>query len=186
MNALDLAASQIYCANAIRQLGPVGWRSRFSEGLAPMPFKDPEKRREMARIYCKRYFHSEKGKLIRAAAVRRYAERHPEAVKARLAVRVRRYCQTEKGYAKELRHRERSRVTGQQRARVAVRVALGAGILTRQPCLECGALPVHAHHFLGYVEEHWLDVVWLCPLHHARAHTLMREGMTSGSVSAEE
>jgi hypothetical protein len=28
---------------------------------------------------------------------------------------------------------------------------------------------IEAHHFLGYREEHWLSVKWLCSKHHAEA-----------------
>lgn len=52
-----------------------------------------------------------------------------------------------------------------------VRRAIRTGMLVRQPCEVCGREPVHAHHRNGYQEA--LDVVWLCPSHHAEEHGRM-------------
>ena len=51
-----------------------------------------------------------------------------------------------------------------------VQRAIAAGVLTREPCVVCRATPAEAHPYLGYEREHWLHVVWLCDLHHVRAH----------------
>jgi len=121
-----------------------------------MPYKDPEKRREMMRLTTARYRTTEKGK----AALR------PGACR-----RSQRWRATEAGRAADTQKRERQRLAGKERARTAVRVALGAGRLSRSGCIVCGSdRLVHAHHFLGYEPEHWLDVEWLCPVHHMAAH----------------
>ena len=59
-----------------------------------------------------------------------------------------------------------------QRARRAVREAIEAGCLTRpSTCDECGAeCKPHAHHHMGYDEQHWLDVRFLCVDCHIIAH----------------
>ncbi len=56
-------------------------------------------------------------------------------------------------------------------AQNAVAYALRTGRLKAEPCAECGA-KAHAHH-PDYSRP--LNVVWLCPLHHARAHKQMRD-----------
>jgi hypothetical protein len=69
----------------------------------------------------------------------------------------------------------RPRYAAQRAARLTVQSAIRSGRLTRESCRECGAVLVDAHHYLGYAPEHRLDVVWLCPPHHAEAHRKMRE-----------
>lgn len=53
-------------------------------------------------------------------------------------------------------------------ANAAVAKALRDGILTQQPCSDCGREPAVAHHE-DYARP--LDVVWLCRVHHVAAHT---------------
>jgi|SRR5690606_6915798 len=53
------------------------------------------------------------------------------------------------------------------RARDFVRNAVRRYGLQKLPCRECGSLKVQAHHYNGYSRKHYLDVIWLCPLHHA-------------------
>lgn len=55
-----------------------------------------------------------------------------------------------------------------KQARAAVARAIKRGVLVPQPCEECGA-PGQAHH-PSYAPGEWLNVVWLCPTHHKRAH----------------
>jgi len=45
--------------------------------------------------------------------------------------------------------------------------ALKDGLLTRQPCRECGDVRAHGHHE-DYSKP--LEVVWLCQKHHRRRH----------------
>lgn len=53
------------------------------------------------------------------------------------------------------------------RARGAVKAAIVAGRLSRQPCVKCGNLKVEAHH-ADYSKP--LDVIWVCPKHHRELH----------------
>lgn len=55
----------------------------------------------------------------------------------------------------------------QQRASRVACAKVNAGEMDRQPCEVCGSLPTHGHH-----EDYGkpLDVVWLCPVHHAMRH----------------
>lgn len=67
-----------------------------------------------------------------------------------------------------------------QRAQSAVASAVAAKVLERRACeyfvdwqgRVCGALKTHAHHE-DYSRP--LDVVWLCPCHHARRHRELRD-----------
>lgn len=61
-----------------------------------------------------------------------------------------------------------------KRAQVAVSRAINAGILQRKPCSVCGRLDSHGHH-PDYAKP--LEVMWLCPIHHAEQH--QREGRMS-------
>ena len=53
------------------------------------------------------------------------------------------------------------------KAHIAVRNAIVSGKLTKCPCEICGVSNVHAHHE-DYSKP--LDVIWLCPKHHAWIH----------------
>jgi hypothetical protein len=44
----------------------------------------------------------------------------------------------------------------------AVEKALRDGVISRDPCMQCGRMPVQGHHFAGYEPEHHLDIIWLC------------------------
>ena len=52
------------------------------------------------------------------------------------------------------------------RARDFVHNAIRRYGFQKQPCTECGSIEVQAHHHKGYAREHYLDIIWLCPLHH--------------------
>lgn len=54
-----------------------------------------------------------------------------------------------------------------RRAQSAVANALRRGALKRRPCERCGTMTTHAHHD-DYAYP--LDVIWLCPIHHAERH----------------
>jgi hypothetical protein len=55
-----------------------------------------------------------------------------------------------------------------------VNSAIKFGHLIRQPCIICGEPNANAHHHKGYSEEHQLDIVWLCDLHHNQEHERLR------------
>lgn len=57
-----------------------------------------------------------------------------------------------------------------RKAHMAVQYALRSGRLERLPCWVCGDEGAEAHH-PDYSQP--LDVVWLCPLHHRRAHAMV-------------
>jgi hypothetical protein len=75
--------------------------------------------------------------------------------------------------AERYRQRRENPVERQKdRARTEVSNALRSGRLVRPSrCSRCLVACVpHAHHFLGYEQEHWLDIVWLCVACHERDH----------------
>lgn len=63
-----------------------------------------------------------------------------------------------------LRIRDREDVRQKKKARRAVELALIHGCLHRpERCSLCpNSSQIEAHHHLGYAEEHWLDVIWVC------------------------
>lgn len=104
----------------------------------------------------------------RDAARRTDRARYRRHREERLA-RQRAYAQTPEGKAAHRAARERwqDRHPETTAARLAVRAALRSGRLAPEPCLFCGAARVHAHH---HDYTRWLEVTWLCPLHHRLAH----------------
>ena len=56
------------------------------------------------------------------------------------------------------------------KAKYAVKTAVGKGNLIKLPCEVCGIKKVQGHHYKGYAEENWLEVKWLCQLHHNLEH----------------
>lgn len=52
--------------------------------------------------------------------------------------------------------------------------ALRNGKLIKQPCEVCGSIVVHAHH-CDYSKP--LEVMWLCPEHHAEWHIQNGKGL---------
>lgn len=61
------------------------------------------------------------------------------------------------------------------KARHIVYKAVLSGKIKKLPCEVCGEFKSAAHHYLGYAEEHWFDIKWLCDKHHQIAHEVMRE-----------
>lgn len=55
-------------------------------------------------------------------------------------------------------------------ARYKLNLALVNGEITKSPCEVCGEVKVDAHHHLGYAEQYWYDVQWLCRVHHHDVH----------------
>lgn len=60
-----------------------------------------------------------------------------------------------------------------KKAQHAVYNAIRSGKLKKKPCEVCGDLKVDAHHE-SYSPENWLNVVWLCRLHHKKRHKEMK------------
>ena len=67
--------------------------------------------------------------------------------------------------------RYRIKYPEKHKAHIAIRHAVQSGILHRQPCVVCGALNSQAHHD-DYSKP--LEVMWLCPAHHAARHVHLR------------
>ena len=71
------------------------------------------------------------------------------------------YLQTQRATKHKYRQKPENKV--KEQARFAVHYAIRKGILTREPCVNCGSIiSVQGHHHKGYGEEFWLDVIWLC------------------------
>jgi hypothetical protein len=158
-----------------------------------MPYKDPEKQREMARHYSAvwRAKHPERAKQINHASYLR----HKAANRAQRNEYAREWFRNHPGYKKEydskrapgwrLKYEETYRVDGRQKARMlrwkqknpdkwrahnALNEALRLGKMTKPShCSNCAKKrKLNGHHFLGYDRKHWLSVIWLCiPCHHA-------------------
>lgn len=56
------------------------------------------------------------------------------------------------------------------KARKAVQRATASGKLKKKPCEVCGEIRAFAHHGNGYDKKNWLNVEWLCYLHHNIRH----------------
>lgn len=55
-------------------------------------------------------------------------------------------------------------------ARDRLRYAVKKGKVEKKPCQECGANKTEAHHYKGYDESNWYNVIWLCRDHHRDIH----------------
>lgn len=64
--------------------------------------------------------------------------------------------------------RERSKNYPKEMARRAVKRALRDGVLVKSLCHICGSPVTQAHHE-DYTKP--LDIIWLCPQHHAQRHS---------------
>lgn len=58
---------------------------------------------------------------------------------------------------------------GKKNIHLKVHRALRSGKIVKKPCSVCGDKNVHGHHE-DYSKP--LEVIWLCPLHHAEIHKL--------------
>lgn len=113
-------------------------------------------------------------------ANRRYKE-NPEI----LLERTRKYVKTEKGRANKNASSKRMALKHSEKwnARNKLRYAVKIGkIIKPVMCEQYNPHPViacfgriEAHHYLGYDEEHWKDVQWLCMKHHKEIHRLKHE-----------
>lgn len=113
------------------------------------------------------------------AAGRRYYHRHKDQYQAYKAANPeiqqeaqRRFRSTAEGKAKRAAYQRvwRQRNRDKVRAHMAIRHEIEAGRMERPEKCACGAGPVQAHHHMGYDQEHWLDVEWLCVPCHRNAH----------------
>lgn len=49
------------------------------------------------------------------------------------------------------------------------------GLIEKKVCEICGNSNTEAHHYLGYDKIHWLDIKWLCHIHHFQEHSRLRQ-----------
>lgn len=131
----------------------------------------------------KKYARSEKGKATikrsnnSPKAKERYA-RYRQTEGYRLAQERRREKERAAHFPRALEARRKLRAERPEmdRAWNAVLYAIRDGVLIRpDTCQRCGkGGRIHAHHHLGYAEEHWLDVAWLCSSCHRVTHLEMQ------------
>jgi hypothetical protein len=86
----------------------------------------------------------------------------------------RRYRNGKNGRAAHRRHAQKYREKNPEKERAHYRVnyAIKKGLMTRKPCVICGAKITHAHH-VDYSKPY--DVTWLCHAHHMDEHQLGRQ-----------
>jgi hypothetical protein len=104
------------------------------------------------------WYHRNKEKV---AAARATSPSWKEALK--------RYAQSPKGKANQARKDAKRRGTKKVAARYALRDAVKAGKIKREPCF-CGDPKSHGHHD-DYDKP--LEVIWLCDKHHRERHKEM-------------
>ena len=75
--------------------------------------------------------------------------------------------------------RKTYRNSSKPQAKAKVRLAIEKGLLTRQPCEECGDKQAEAHHD-DYAKP--LDVRWLCRSHHKQWHAEFGEAPNACTV----
>ena len=108
----------------------------------------------------KRHFQTEKGKQTK--------RRYKQTKKSKEAQK--RYIQSKKGRVSREKYYYKNKFKVQ--ARSSVSYAVKTGKLPRPDFLQCSCCPKQAqeyHHYLGYVPEHWLDVVSVC----TKCHTIL-------------
>lgn len=84
---------------------------------------------------------------------------------------VKRYSQSSKGKFRVKRYRYNN--PDPIKARTAVDTAVRRGNLPRAKtlrCSYCGNQAKQYHHYLGYAQDHWIDVIPLCKMCHKVAH----------------
>lgn len=87
---------------------------------------------------------------------------------------------------REAKRRQRERDEKRLRAMGAVARAIREGMVKSLACEKCDREGViYAHHHLGYEEEHWLDIQWLCRDCHVKAHRMMRRREVTAEQSRE-
>ena len=116
--------------------------------------KETPERRQQLRVNFKSYYAKNAAFVTRKTLEYRKTEQGKEAMR--------------KSYQNQKLHNAK-RVA----ARQIVRMAVVGGILIKQPCAECGALKVQAHHE-DYDKP--LEVVWLCGPDHHKLHKERGDG----------
>lgn len=96
--------------------------------------------------------------------------------KVKTNIRNKRYSKTAKGKIKacEAALRARTHYPLKYKARKEVYKATKRGEIppaTELLCAKCGQSAHHYHHYLGYKQEHWFDIIPLCRTCHIQEHT---------------
>lgn len=100
--------------------------------------------------------------------IKEYQKAHPEKRKVWARVAADR---APPGAILEKTRAYRRRNPEKYHAHQAVHRALKKGLIKREACAVCGSTKSHAHHD-DYSRP--LDVMWLCPSHHAQRHAILR------------
>lgn len=111
-----------------------------------------------------RYHNDPKRKAASKASARRSELANPE----RAAERKRKYAENNRELISRRSYQWMKQNPEKKRAYEKVCDAIRGGHLSKQPCVVCGSINVHAHHE-DYTKP--LDVIWLCPQHHKDIHS---------------
>lgn len=108
-----------------------------------------------------------------------YAMKYNHSDRGRAARK--RYTQTQKGKTalEESHKRTHARYPERYKAKIAVNNAIKAGRITpvyTEQCYYCGITAEQYHHHLGYLREHWLDVLPVCRTCHTECHSKKKAG----------
>lgn len=103
---------------------------------------------------------------------RKYREKKGEAHRAYNREYNKKWRQ-KNGYAAEYRYI--NKYPDKQRSRMLLNKAVASGEILKKPCVVCGAEKTQAHH-IDYNKP--FDVLWLCPLHHAKLHKQIKLSTT--------
>lgn len=103
----------------------------------------------------KAYMKTDRGREVHRKSCRDYYKRHKEKVAAS-------------------HHKWQELNPKKRMVHGIVAYAIRIGHLRKMPCIICGNENSHAHH-CDYDKP--LDVMWLCPLHHAEWHAVNGEGL---------
>jgi len=120
----------------------------------------------------KSYCQSEDGRKKRKESIEAYRESASGAKKRKD------YARSEIGRTSGIERAKRyhSKHPDRCKARNDISNGIQAGRITPKPCQICKSTHrIEAHHYLGYAEEHHLDVQWLCKKHHMEADAKLRE-----------
>lgn len=85
------------------------------------------------------------------------------------------YCSNECRWGKKMRYTKEEK----NAARNYVAKCIRLGLIIRKKCVLCGNPKTEAHHHLGYAQENWEKITWLCEKCHVNEHErIRRTGLT--------
>lgn len=126
----------------------------------------------------------------RECVKRRWAAYYSKTAEQQNA-KAREYFKTEKGKATAIKSYQKMKTLNPEKlkARSRMRYAVRSGRIKKPTsCPECFANDkrIEAHHYLGYEEEHWYDIKWLCSICHKKVHGFLREELLNSKGKPEE